>query len=145
MTPDSSVQLVVGAGPVGLTLANELARHGVQCRIIDRAAEPAQTSRALAIFPRTLEALETMGLADRFLSAGHRVHGLSLHHRREQIGAIDLTSVASRFPFALGLAQSETERLLSEQLATLEIKVEQPRTHGPHPNEQLRARHPAAH
>ena len=124
MTPDSSVQLVVGAGPVGLTMANELARHGVRCRIIDRAAERSQTSRALAIFPRTLEAFETMGLADRFVALGLRLHGLSLHHRQEEIARIDLTSVASPFPFALGLPQSETERLLGENLSSLGIEVE---------------------
>ena len=31
--------LVVGAGPVGLTMAAELARHGAGCRIVDRLAE----------------------------------------------------------------------------------------------------------
>ena len=124
MTPDTPVPLVVGAGPVGLTLANELARHGVRCRIIDRAAERSQTSRALAIFPRTLEAFETMGLADRFLALGLRLHGLSLHHGQEEIAQIDLTSVASPFPFALGLPQSETERLLAENLSSLGIEVE---------------------
>jgi 2-polyprenyl-6-methoxyphenol hydroxylase-like FAD-dependent oxidoreductase len=124
MTPDSSAPLVVGAGPVGLTMANELARHGVRCRIIDRAAERSQTSRALAIFPRTLEAFETMGIADSFVALGLCLHGLSLHHRQEEIAQIDLTSVASPFPFALGLPQSETERLLGENLSSLGIQVE---------------------
>ncbi|HEX4665372.1 MAG TPA: FAD-dependent monooxygenase [Chthoniobacterales bacterium] len=124
MTPDASAPLVVGAGPVGLTIANELARHGVRCRIIERAAERSQTSKALAIFPRTLEVFETMGVVDRFLAAGHRLHGLSLHHREEQIAQIELTSVASPFPFALGLPQSETERLLEEHLSELGIEVE---------------------
>ena len=32
--------LVVGAGPVGLTMAAELARHGTRCRIIDQLAQP---------------------------------------------------------------------------------------------------------
>ena len=68
--------LVVGAGPVGLTMACELLRHGVRCRIIDRAAERSQTSKALAIFPRTLEVFETMGIADRCLAGGLRLHGL---------------------------------------------------------------------
>ena len=85
MTPDSSVQLVVGAGPVGLTMANELARHGVRCRIIDRAAERSQTSKALAIFPRTLEVFETMGHGRSLRRCGPSIHGLSLHHRQEQI------------------------------------------------------------
>src|SRR6186713_2454724 len=124
MTPDTPVPLVVGAGPVGLTMANELVRHGAGCRIIDRSAQPSRTSKALAIFPRTLEVFETMGMADRFVAAGHRLRGLSLHHRLEQIARIEFTSVASPFPFALGLPQSETERLLDERLNASGITVE---------------------
>jgi 2-polyprenyl-6-methoxyphenol hydroxylase-like FAD-dependent oxidoreductase len=41
----------------------------VRCRIIDRAPERSRESRALAIFPRTLETFETMGVAERFLAA----------------------------------------------------------------------------
>ena len=116
--------LVVGAGPVGLTMANELARHGVRCRIVDQARERSQTSRALAIFPRTLEAFSTMGIADRFIAAGHRIRGLSIHHGGDCLAAIDVTTVASPFPFVLSLPQSETERLLIEHLATVGIEVE---------------------
>jgi NADPH-dependent 2,4-dienoyl-CoA reductase/sulfur reductase-like enzyme len=39
--------LVVGAGPVGLTLACELARHGVRCRIIDKLVTPLPYCRAI--------------------------------------------------------------------------------------------------
>jgi 2-polyprenyl-6-methoxyphenol hydroxylase-like FAD-dependent oxidoreductase len=124
VTPDPSLPLVVGAGPVGLTMANELVRHGVRCRIIDRAAERSETSKALAIFPRTLEAFTTMGMADRFLAHGLRLEGLALHHRDERIAQIELTSVASPFPFVLSLPQSETERLLEENLARAGIEVE---------------------
>ncbi|MEO8440206.1 MAG: FAD-dependent monooxygenase, partial [Spartobacteria bacterium] len=124
MTDDTPLPLVIGAGPVGLTMATELARHGARCRIIDSAPEPSQTSKALAIFPRTLETFATMGIAERFLAAGHRLHGLSLHHRREQIGQVDFTSVMSTFPFALGLPQAETERLLTEHLTSHGVSVE---------------------
>ncbi|HEX3818286.1 MAG TPA: FAD-dependent monooxygenase, partial [Chthoniobacterales bacterium] len=124
MASDTSPPLVIGAGPVGLTTACELARHGVRPRIVDQAAQRSQTSKALGIFPRTLEVFSTMGISDRFLAAGHRLHGLSLHHGRDVLAAIDLTNVASPFPFALSLPQSETERLLSEQLATFGIEVE---------------------
>ena len=120
---ESAPVFVVGAGPVGLTMACELTRHGTRCRIIDRAQERSQTSKALAIFPRTLELLETMCIADHFLAAGHRLNGLSLHHRAEQISQIDLTSVTSPFPFALALPQSETERILSAHLATQGVEV----------------------
>ena len=124
VTTESSVPLVVGAGPVGLTMANELARHGVRCRIIDQAPERSRTSKALAIFPRTLEILETMGLADQFLRAGHRLHGLSIQRGSERLAGIEFSSVNSPFPFALSLPQAETERLLIEQLATRQIEVE---------------------
>ncbi len=105
-------------------MACELARHGVRCRLVERAPERSRTSKALAIFPRTLEAFETMGFVDQILAQGHRLHGLSLHHRQEQIARIDLTSVASPFPFALALPQSETERLLGEQLSRRGVEIE---------------------
>ena len=40
--------LVVGAGPTGLMLANQLARRGVKPLIIDRHSGPAQQTRAMA-------------------------------------------------------------------------------------------------
>ena len=43
--------LVVGAGPVGLTMAAELARHGTRCRIIDRLAQPLPYCRAIGVTP----------------------------------------------------------------------------------------------
>jgi 2-polyprenyl-6-methoxyphenol hydroxylase-like FAD-dependent oxidoreductase len=123
MTSESP-PLVVGAGPVGLTMACELARHGVRCRIIDQAPQRSKTSRALAIFPRTLEVFEAMGIVDRMITAGHRLDGLSLHHRLEQIARIDVTTVLSPFPFVLSLPQSETERLLLDHLASFGLEVE---------------------
>jgi hypothetical protein len=55
MSTSSPDVLVVGAGPVGLTMAAELARHGVACRIIDQLATPL---RAIGVTPRTLEVWE---------------------------------------------------------------------------------------
>ena len=116
--------LVVGAGPVGLTMACELARHGVRCRIIDKTAERSQTSKALGVFPRTLEVFETMGVVDKMLAAGLRLRGLCIHNQKDQIAAIDMSSVASPYPFVFSLAQSETERILIEHLQSLGVSVE---------------------
>ena len=124
MPSDPSLPLVVGAGPVGLTMACELARHGTRCRIIDQAQERSQTSKALGIFPRTLEVLDAMGLADRFVRAGQRLRGLTVHHGSTRLATINLSTVASPYPFILSLPQAETERLLLEQLATFGIEVE---------------------
>ncbi len=49
--------LITGAGPVGLTMALELTRYGVPVRLIDKIPEATHTSRAVAVWPRTLELL----------------------------------------------------------------------------------------
>jgi 2-polyprenyl-6-methoxyphenol hydroxylase-like FAD-dependent oxidoreductase len=68
--------LVVGAGPVGLTLVSELARHGVRCRIIDKLSTPLPYCRAIGVTPRTLEVWEDMGVAREMIDAGLWITGL---------------------------------------------------------------------
>ncbi|MGI8435403.1 MAG: FAD-dependent monooxygenase [Chthoniobacterales bacterium] len=116
--------LIIGAGPVGLTMACELARHGVPCRIVDQAAERSQTSKALGIFPRTLEVFETMGVIDDVIAEGQPLHAANFHQRQKTIARIDFSSIASPYPFVISLAQSETERILIEHLAQLGVNVE---------------------
>ena len=55
--------LVAGAGPVGLTMAAELARHDIRSRIIDHLFEPLPYCRAFGVTPRTLEVWDDMGTA----------------------------------------------------------------------------------
>ena len=124
MSINSQPVLIVGAGPVGLTAACELTRHGVPVRIIDKASERSQTSKALGIFPRTLEVFETMGVVTPVLDAGLRLRGLCIHNQKEEIASIDMRSVASPYPFVFSLPQSETERILIEHLETLGVSVQ---------------------
>src|SRR5262245_53153349 len=56
--------LVVGAGPVGLTLAIDLARRSRDCRIIDKAPTYTSGSRARGISPRTQEIFEDLGVLE---------------------------------------------------------------------------------
>jgi 2-polyprenyl-6-methoxyphenol hydroxylase-like FAD-dependent oxidoreductase len=123
VTPSIDV-LVVGAGPVGLTMACELARNGVSCRIIDKAAAPATTSRALAIFPRTLEMFQMMGLIAPVLEMGHQLNGVAIYNRSGQIAHVGFCGLPSRYRFAISLPQNETERLLTEHLRRYGIAVD---------------------
>ena len=59
--------LIVGAGPVGLFCANELLRHGLSCRIIDKKSTTSDKSKALGIHIRTLDVLDDGGLIDEFI------------------------------------------------------------------------------
>jgi thioredoxin reductase len=56
--PDEVEVAVVGAGPVGLTMATMLAAYGIRTVVLDRAAGPAAHSRAAVIQARTLETLK---------------------------------------------------------------------------------------
>jgi 2-polyprenyl-6-methoxyphenol hydroxylase-like FAD-dependent oxidoreductase len=115
--------LVVGAGPVGLTMAAELARHGVHCRVIDRAPSPLPYCRAIGVTPRTLEVWDDMGVARKMIERGLWLSGL-----RSVIAdqpAQDMIAPPLGLPFAqLGLPQYETERVLTGHLHTFGVEIE---------------------
>lgn len=115
--------LVVGAGPVGLTLAGELARHGVSFRIVDRSPEASDTSKALVLWSRSLEMLHGMDAVEPFLAAGQRVRGASLFAGGRRLAHIAFR-IGSPYDFALMIPQSETERLLGAHLARFGGRVE---------------------
>ncbi len=114
--------LIVGAGPVGLTLALELTRLNIAVRIIDKAIAPTQQSKALVIWSRTLELLG--GRAQAFIEAGLVVTQISIFNQQSLIGRLDVSAVASAYPFALMIPQSETERLLEDMLNKQGVWVE---------------------
>ena len=116
--------LVVGAGPTGLTAAMELSRLGVPVRIIDRAAAPSPTSRALAVQARTLELMEPRGVGADMVRLGNPARATALYGRGRRLAAVRLDRIPSRFNYVLMLAQSDTERLLAEQLAAQGVHVE---------------------
>src|ERR1700681_3295495 len=104
--------LVVGAGPTGLVMAHELARHGIDCRIIDKAPDRSITSRAIGIHARTIEVFDFMGIAGDFLRAGHRVHAISAFSDHRQIAHVTVDELDTPYPFVLSLPQNNTERII---------------------------------
>jgi 2-polyprenyl-6-methoxyphenol hydroxylase-like FAD-dependent oxidoreductase len=116
--------LIVGAGPVGLTMAAELARYGVPVRVVEKAAQRTDKSKALVLWSRTLELLDRSGCSAALVAAGHQVTGANIIAGDKTIGHVGLSGVASPYPSALMLPQSETERLLEARLAHFGIAVE---------------------
>jgi 2-polyprenyl-6-methoxyphenol hydroxylase-like FAD-dependent oxidoreductase len=121
---DSTVVLVVGSGPVGLTLACEVARRGVPVRILDKLAVPTTESRAAVVHARTLEAFSRMGVVDEIVAAGQRTTGLQMYADRVSLGTFDLSTVESPYPFSVTLPQDETERILTARLSELGLEIE---------------------
>lgn len=62
--------LVVGAGPVGATLALELARHGVPSTLIDRSPTAARHPKMDFVNARSMELLRRLGMADEIRRLG---------------------------------------------------------------------------
>src|SRR3954464_11079971 len=119
--------LIVGAGPTGLVLALWLTRLGVVVRIIDKAAEPGTTSRALAVQARTLEFYRQVGIADAVVERGVKIAGVNLWVRGNKAARVPLMDIGERltpYPFPLIFPQDAHERLLIEQLDALGVPVE---------------------
>src|SRR5215510_5382874 len=121
--------LVVGAGPTGLVLALWLTRLGVHVRIIEKAAEPETTSRAVAVPARTLELYRQVNISDAVVSGGVKVAAANLWVRGARVARLPLGLLGeglSPFPFALTYPQDAHERLLIDRLDALGVHVERP-------------------
>jgi 2-polyprenyl-6-methoxyphenol hydroxylase-like FAD-dependent oxidoreductase len=119
--------LVVGAGPTGLMLANQLARRGLRPLIIDRHPGPSLQTRALGVQARTLEIYAKMGLAERAIELGKRGNGAHLWSEGRQIGAVSLGDAGSQqtpYPYILVLGQDDNERIMGEKLRELGVDVQ---------------------
>ena len=119
--------LVVGAGPTGLMLANQLGRRGVHALIIDRHSGPAQETRAVAVQARSLEIYAKLGIVDRAQELGARATGANLwaegrHTARIPLG--DIGQSLSPFPFVLMLGQDDNERIMGEHLRRWAMNVQ---------------------
>jgi 2-polyprenyl-6-methoxyphenol hydroxylase-like FAD-dependent oxidoreductase len=111
--------LIVGAGPTGLMLANQLARQGVHALIIDRHAGPALETRALGVQARTLEIYSRLGIAGRAVELGKRATGANLWAQGRRTARVPLGDIGrdlSPYPYLLILGQDDNERLLRDAL-----------------------------
>ena len=120
MTSDGYADvLVVGAGPVGLLLACELARRGTSFRLVDKLAAPTNESRAIVVHARSLEMMERVGTVDALIASGRRATAAEFHADGERLGRIELDTVDSPYAYSVSTAQTETERVLTERLIEL--------------------------
>jgi len=116
--------LIVGAGPVGLFLANECARRGLRFRIVEARAAQSEHSKALAIFPRTLEIFDMAGVAAPFLEAANRVTRVAIASKGRTLARIPFAPENSPYPFVAMVPQDVTEKLLVEELRRKGARVE---------------------
>jgi 2-polyprenyl-6-methoxyphenol hydroxylase-like FAD-dependent oxidoreductase len=112
--------VVAGGGPVGLWLAAELKTAGVDVLVLEKRAERSPHSKALTLYPRTLELFAMRGLIGRWLEEGTPVpssHYALLNTR------LDFSFLDSRYPYTLFFPQVRTEELLEEYAISLGVPV----------------------
>jgi 2-polyprenyl-6-methoxyphenol hydroxylase-like FAD-dependent oxidoreductase len=122
-TIDTDV-LIVGAGPVGLFLANECARRGLRWRLVETRSSQSVHSKALAIFPRTLEIFDMAGLVGPFLEKANRVTSVAVVAHGRRLAHLRFAPEESPYQFIAMVPQDVTERLLVEQLQRQGAAVE---------------------
>lgn len=116
--------LVVGAGPTGMTAAIELKRAGMDVRIIDKSDHMARYSQALVVQTRTLEQFQRYGIAEKMMAHGRKLHEAKFYSEGKLIVDFKIDKVESRYPFALFIPQSETEKVLNEFMESLGVRTE---------------------
>lgn len=106
--------IVVGGGPVGLTLALVLARHGVPSVVLETRAEPTarDESRAIVWMPKGLELLDRLGIGEEFASRGVRRTAHEFWAYGRPLLRTDFERVRGDHPYTLQLPQHDSEVLL---------------------------------
>jgi 2-polyprenyl-6-methoxyphenol hydroxylase-like FAD-dependent oxidoreductase len=126
--PGKSV-LIVGAGPTGLTLALDLLRRGISCRLVEAAETPFTGSRGKGLQPRTLEIFDNLGIIEPILAAGGhypkmRIHLGPLSIRMGSLGSSKPATESIPYPNLWMVPQSRTEAILRERQHALSGRVE---------------------
>ena len=112
--------IVVGAGPVGLTAAIDLARRGVDVLVLDEDDTVSVGSRAICWSKRTLEILDGLGCGERLVEKGVGWNVGRVYFRDEQVFQFDLLPESGhRRPAFINLQQYYAEQMLVERLAEL--------------------------
>lgn len=122
--------LVVGAGPAGLVAAIEVARRGVDVRVVDKAEGPAAGSRGKGLQPRSIEVFDDLGVAGRIVSAGRFRLPIRKYRGRTIVGQSEVNpgapepTASTPYPRTLLIPQWRVQQTLLERLSELGVRVE---------------------
>ncbi|KAI0773261.1 FAD binding domain-containing protein [Trametes elegans] len=124
--------LIIGAGPAGVMCANALGMAGVNVRIIDQRPAKVAAGQADGIQPRTIEVLQSYGLAQRLLREGNQMHMAAFYNPSPSGGiertgrAPDVTAPTARYPFEVTLHQGAIEAIFLDSMRAHGVIVERP-------------------
>ena len=112
---------VVGAGPVGMTLAGRLAQHGVRVTLLEQHAQrTGEGSKALCMQRETLEIWARLGIGEQVAQRGVQWNLGRTYFRGSELFQVRLPSSAGdHFPPFVNINQTEVEEMLLARLGDL--------------------------
>ncbi|MDJ0928997.1 MAG: NAD(P)/FAD-dependent oxidoreductase [Gammaproteobacteria bacterium] len=112
---------IVGGGPVGLCAALNLARHGVECLVLERDTAAPTDLRASTFHPPTLDMLESLDLTDAILSDGLKAPEwqVRMHETHEAaVFNLDVIKQDTRHPYRVQYEQADFSALALQRAST---------------------------
>ncbi|KAI9062565.1 hypothetical protein FKP32DRAFT_1677098 [Trametes sanguinea] len=122
--------LIVGAGPAGVMCANALVNAGVNVRIVDKRPKGLLSGQADGLQPRTLEILQSYGLADQMFKEGSYIQRVATYEptpdgglKRTRLSAA-MSAPNARWSFGIGLSQNRVEDVFIASMEAKGLKLE---------------------
>jgi 3-(3-hydroxy-phenyl)propionate hydroxylase len=122
-TPVRHPVVVIGAGPVGLACAIDLAQHGVKVVVLDENDKVSFGSRAICFAKRPLEILDRLGCGDAMVDKGVTWNKGKVFFGERRVYDFDLQPEKSdKRPAFINLQQYHFEKYLVDRVRELEAE-----------------------
>jgi 3-(3-hydroxy-phenyl)propionate hydroxylase len=116
--------VIVGAGPIGLVLAIQLARQGIKAVLVESEAQVSGGSRALALTRRSMEIIEQCGVAPAFLRDANVWDRGRSYYMNQVVHHLEIpSSPEDKFAPMTNLAQCAMEQILLDRAREVGVDV----------------------
>ncbi len=109
--------IIIGAGPIGLLLANLLGKRGLHVIVAERRTHPPKGSMAIGITPPSLTILKELSLDHEFVGQGIQITEASVYENGQRLGEVNFSKLPSEHRCILSLPQAKTISLLRKNLS----------------------------
>lgn len=111
--------LIVGAGPVGMTLACLLNKQGIHATLIDKRDKPSTITRGVGLSFSSLAVLNKVGVLEQVLQQAEVNQNISVFFKAKHLFDINHQDYPQSIPGFVRLEQTKVEALLCQQLHNL--------------------------
>lgn len=119
--------VVIGAGPIGLTVANALNHHGIRFRILEQRTDQNKNSKANNVWSRPQELLASIGVRDAIAQCSYAVTDVNVLLNGHPLDSVPIKNVDSPYSAALYTGQDVIETTLAGRIEQVGVRIERGR------------------